>query len=456
MSSQEDPSLPAVGLNIEDGRDNIWAKTKQAHLHLYKNHFDEADWFLKGDEDTYLVFENLRYILEAHSHTDPVYFNFKLNPHVKAGYVLSKEALGRLATKGLATECRCDGGGEAEDVEMGKCMERIGVDARDSRGLHLLPGVTPDLSNKVANFSLLRQEEFCHITPMFTDLDQSLVHKPISNVTEMYVEIEEEFSEPCARKKEIPSKDESYPADMSPDLEIEVSSIDVLREEMIKGSNNDHHFANKSSVEGSYTVPKTVHFIWTGKPIPQKYIKNIQTFAMNKDYEIILWTDENTLNSLQTPDGFKVKDINSVELINTEAIKDEGNPGAKSDIYRLEIVYQFGGIYTDTDSVCLKRFPEILQHSFVSYVFGGWNNICNGVFGFPKHSAFLRFALDTLKRNWLRPGYKDRYIPVKTGPTFLTSMFVHNNDSNINMIHQDYLVLKSDKSITYQTMDASW
>ena len=95
-------------------------------------------------------------------------------------------------------------------------------------------------------------------------------------------------------------------------------------------SNNDHHFANKSSVEGSYTVPKTVHFIWTGKPIPQKYIKNIQTFAMNKDYEvfrmnqfnfadvtclkIILWTDENTLNSLQTPDGFKVKDINRYVL----------------------------------------------------------------------------------------------------------------------------------------------
>ena len=62
-----------------------------------------------------------------------------------------------------------------------------------------MPGVTPDLSNKVANFSLLRQEEFCHITPMFTDLDQSLVHKPISSVTEMYVEIEEEFSEPCTR-----------------------------------------------------------------------------------------------------------------------------------------------------------------------------------------------------------------------------------------------------------------
>ena len=51
-------------------------------------------------------------------------------------------------------------------------------------------------------------------------------------------------------------------------------------------SGNDLHFANKSSVEGSYTVPKTIHFVWTGKPILQKYIENIQTFAINKDYEV--------------------------------------------------------------------------------------------------------------------------------------------------------------------------
>jgi len=453
MSSKEDPSLPAVSLQAEEGRDNL----KQAHLYLYKNHFDDANWFLKADDDTYVAVENLRYMLQAHNHTDPVYFDFKFKTHMKkdymsgeAGYVLSKEALGRLATKGLATECRSGSGG-AEDVEMEKCMERIGVDARDSRGLHLMPGITQDLSNKVANFSLLRQEQFCHMPPMYTNLDQSLVYKPIPIVTELYEEIEEEFNVLCTREIQIPSKDKR-----SPDLEIEVSSIDVLREEMIKGSGNDLHFANKSSVEESYTVPKTIHFVWTGKPILQKYIENIQTFAINKDYEIILWTDEKTLSFLQTPEGFKVKDINSVEFINTDAIKDETNPGAKSDIYRLEIVYQFGGIYTDTDSVCLKRFPEILQHSFVSHVFGGYNNIQNSVFGFPKHSAFLRFALDTLKRNWSRPGYKDRYIPVKTGPVFLTSMFVHNNDSNINMIHQDYLVLKSDKSITYQTMDGSW
>ena len=60
------------------------------------------------------------------------------------------------------------------------------------------------------------------------------------------------------------------------------------------------------------------------------------------------------------------------------------------NVFFLEVVYQFGGIYLDTDSVCLEKFPEILQHSFVSHVLGGYNNVCNGVFGLPKHSGFLR------------------------------------------------------------------
>ena len=143
MSSQTDPDLPAVGLNVKEGRDNLWAKTKQAHIYLYQHYWDKADWFLKADDDTYVVVENLRYLLQPHNHTEPLYFGCKFKPYVKqgymsggAGYVLSKEALRRFVTKGLQDKtgitCRTDDGG-AEDVEMGKCMEGLGVKAGDSR-----------------------------------------------------------------------------------------------------------------------------------------------------------------------------------------------------------------------------------------------------------------------------------------------------------------------------------
>jgi len=166
MSSKQDPSLPAVALDVKEGRDSLWAKTKQAFKYIYSHHLDEADWFLKADDDTYVVMENLRYMLQPHNSSEPMYFGCKFKPYVKqgymsggAGYALSKEALKRFA-RGVADEnglaCRNDGGG-AEDVEMGKCMENLGVvaaDSRDSLGRgrffpfvpehHLIPGHMPD------------------------------------------------------------------------------------------------------------------------------------------------------------------------------------------------------------------------------------------------------------------------------------------------------------------------
>ena len=64
---------------------------------------DEADWFLKTDDDTYIIVENLRHLLKDKNSSDPVYFGHKLRiDSVQqgifsggAGYVLSKEALRR-------------------------------------------------------------------------------------------------------------------------------------------------------------------------------------------------------------------------------------------------------------------------------------------------------------------------------------------------------------------------
>lgn len=84
--------------------------------------------------------------------------------------------------------------------------------------------------------------------------------------------------------------------------------------------------------------------------------KPLNFFLSMRHFKIILWTDEITLKSLKVSEGFKVKDINrcisnsqyiilnfktisraSLNFINSEAINNETNPGAKSDIYRLEV-----------------------------------------------------------------------------------------------------------------------
>ncbi|XP_055356728.1 glycoprotein-N-acetylgalactosamine 3-beta-galactosyltransferase 1-like [Paramacrobiotus metropolitanus] len=53
-----------------------------------------------------------------------------------AGYVLSREAVRRLIERGLNKQrCRNDSGGD-EDLEMGRCLERVNVKPKNSRDEH--------------------------------------------------------------------------------------------------------------------------------------------------------------------------------------------------------------------------------------------------------------------------------------------------------------------------------
>ncbi|XP_030632887.1 glycoprotein-N-acetylgalactosamine 3-beta-galactosyltransferase 1-B [Chanos chanos] len=138
MSSVDDPDFPAVGLGTKEGRDQLYWKTIRAFHYALEKHGDEADWFLKADDDTYVIVDNLRWILANHSAEDPVYFGRRFKPYTKqgymsggAGYVLSKEALRRFV-EGFRTKV-CTHTSSVEDLALGQCMEKMGVRAGDSR-----------------------------------------------------------------------------------------------------------------------------------------------------------------------------------------------------------------------------------------------------------------------------------------------------------------------------------
>ncbi|XP_068232453.1 glycoprotein-N-acetylgalactosamine 3-beta-galactosyltransferase 1-like isoform X2 [Palaemon carinicauda] len=143
FSTKSHAELQPELLNVPEGYVYLWAKTKAALTHLHR-HYPSYDWYLKADDDTYVIVENLRYFLLDKDPEEPVYYGVKFKKLVKqgfmsggGGYVLSREAVSKFVTEALQLEdqtlCPSLENKGVEDVNLGICMESIGVRAGDSR-----------------------------------------------------------------------------------------------------------------------------------------------------------------------------------------------------------------------------------------------------------------------------------------------------------------------------------
>lgn len=114
-----------------------------------------------------MIVENLRYMLYQYSPETPIYLGAKFKKFVKqgymsggAGYVLSKEAVRRFVVEGIPNPkyCRAEDS-EMDDIELGKCMEKLNVTAGDSR----------DLDGKGRMFPLDPKEHLVTVLPPSSD-----------------------------------------------------------------------------------------------------------------------------------------------------------------------------------------------------------------------------------------------------------------------------------------------
>jgi hypothetical protein len=96
-------------------------------------------------------------------------------------------------------------------------------------------------------------------------------------------------------------------------------------------------------------IPKVIHYCWFGgNPIPAEYREYIKTWAeFCPDYEIIEWNEKNydVTKNTYMHDAYKAQKW-----------------AFASDYARLDIVYEHGGIYLDTDIELLKNLDELLVH----------------------------------------------------------------------------------------------
>ncbi|KAK3515415.1 hypothetical protein QTP70_018880, partial [Hemibagrus guttatus] len=130
--------FPTIGLNMSESRNHLYLKTIRALHYIHAHHLDAAEWFLKADDDTFVVVENLRHLLSRYDTEEPVYLGHRFRVFVEqgymsggAGYVLSREAMRRFV-QGFSSG-QCTHSSPLEDVALGMCMQTMKVEAGDSR-----------------------------------------------------------------------------------------------------------------------------------------------------------------------------------------------------------------------------------------------------------------------------------------------------------------------------------
>ncbi|TDG48499.1 hypothetical protein AWZ03_005043 [Drosophila navojoa] len=143
MSSEDDDALGAVNLNVSESRDNLYSKVRAGFAYAYEHFVEDYDWFLKADDDTYVIMENLRMFLYPFDPEAAVFFGYRFRtsyPHGYmsggAGYVLSRDALRRLNLFALNNTKFCPLNTYSEDRQIGYCLLNVGVTAGDSRDEH--------------------------------------------------------------------------------------------------------------------------------------------------------------------------------------------------------------------------------------------------------------------------------------------------------------------------------
>ena len=133
-------------------------------------------------------------------------------------------------------------------------------------------------------------------------------------------------------------------------------------------------------------ISKTIHYCWFGRgelsAKAQKCIKSWKKYC--PDYEIIEWNETNF-------------DIHCMPFV--EQAYEAKKYAFVSDVARLMVVYEYGGIYMDTDVEVIKPLDDLLENrAYMS--FENNENINTGQgFGAEAGMPFLKEHIDVY-RNW--------------------------------------------------------
>lgn len=205
-------------------------------------------------------------------------------------------------------------------------------------------------------------------------------------------------------------------------------------------------------------IPKIVHYCWFGGKMPKKIKKNIDNWkSILKDYKFMEWNEKNF-------------DFSSSEF-SKEAYENK-KWAFVSDYARLYALYNYGGIYLDTDIEIVKKFDDLLNEAKLILSHESERSLCTAAIISNKNNNLIGDFLEQYKKikfitdgkMQMRPNselildfLKQRYCDIKYD--------CENNYIDLRVLPQTYLcgknifnykLLKTDNTYCIHQLDASW
>ena len=187
-------------------------------------------------------------------------------------------------------------------------------------------------------------------------------------------------------------------------------------------------------------IEKIIHQIWLGKNAqPTEWMDTVRDFAKEYGYDYKLWTEEN-VDEL---------DWASVPGLRREYGLFRKEMAGRADIIRLLVLYKYGGLYIDADSVIMKpaKFNTFLNKNKAA-VFFGWEKIsqkdtrklgdfgpeirgtkrlvANGMIGAKSHHRFFTKLLNGIVSNSEREAKGAAWKRV--GPLYVSRVYLTSKD----------------------------
>ena len=173
------------------------------------------------------------------------------------------------------------------------------------------------------------------------------------------------------------------------------------------------------------TIPYLLHFVWIdfrdesnmNPSIPDKYIRNIERCTtINHGFDVKVWNGHMCRNLivqeypwfLATYDGYRY-------------------PIMRCDAIRYFILYHYGGVYLDIDTVCIRSMSTLVDSDKYETMLanqGTSSYMLTNLFMASSHlGPFMLSCLDAFRKTHMQTGIQFLDVMNTTGPMFLTLQY---------------------------------